>query len=311
MEKVTKKLSEEIFRIPPPKEFNSNRYTEWLNQLKQKFNETTKYDEKIYLLTTLPMSWTSNEIRNFFSVPRYMADKVKELVSLKGPYSYPEKKRHYQLPQETKDLVVEFYKNDKISRVMAGRKDYVSVKVESGERIHEQKRLILFNLNEAYTLFKEEYPNVKVGFTRFFMLRPKEVQLFGPKGTHFVCVCSVHQNVKLMFDCFKEISSFSSYKECMLSILCTLPTPNCYFNECASCPLIDELSSNLTQAFDDNAQENVTFNRWKKTDGCQLETITKPVNDFVEDFCNGLSNLKIHSFIAKQQGEHLINTKKI
>lgn len=36
--------------------------------------------------------------------------------------------------------------------------------------------------------------NVKIGFTKFAMLRPKEYVLTGSSGTHSVCVCVTHQN---------------------------------------------------------------------------------------------------------------------
>lgn len=64
--------------------------------------------------------------------------------------------------------------------------------------MHIQKRLILNNLKELYSLFKERYPSVKVGFSKFAQLRPEECVLAGTSGTRSVCVCVMHQNVKLM-----------------------------------------------------------------------------------------------------------------
>lgn len=46
-------------------------------------------------------------------------------------------------------------------------------------------------------------------------------------------------------------------------------------------------------------------NRW-----VNLELITKPCYDFIKDFCDGLLKLKTHSFIAKEQSEHLDTMKK-
>jgi hypothetical protein len=58
---------------------------------------------------------------------------------------------------------------------------------------------VLCNLKEAYTNFKEKYPNLEVGFSKFSELRPKQCVLAGSSGTHSVCVCTTHQNMKLMF----------------------------------------------------------------------------------------------------------------
>ena len=58
----------------------------------------------------------------------------------------------------------------------------------------------LCNLQELYTAFKEKYPNVNIGFSKFCAFRSKWCVLAGSKMTHSVCVCSVHQNVVLLVD---------------------------------------------------------------------------------------------------------------
>ena len=56
----------------------------------------------------------------------------------------------------------------------------------------------LCNLQELYTAFKENYPNVNIGFSKFSTLRPKWCILLSSKMTQSVCVCSAHQNVVLL-----------------------------------------------------------------------------------------------------------------
>ena len=77
----------------------------------------------------------------------YMARKSKDLVKEKGVLSLPGPKPGPSLPLETADIVHEFYEYDDISRVMSGKKDFVSVKQE-GKRVHVQKRLMLSNSRE-------------------------------------------------------------------------------------------------------------------------------------------------------------------
>ena len=85
--------------------------------------------------------------------------------------------------------VHDFYKSEAVSRVMPGRKDYVSVK-KGDARVHEQKHLVLCNLNEAYLLFKVNLPHLTIGFSNFAELRPKECVLAGAADTHSICVCT-------------------------------------------------------------------------------------------------------------------------
>ena len=77
---------------------------------------------------------------------------------------------------------------------MPGKKDYVSV----AKNVHKQQRLLLCNLKELYSAFKERYPDAKVGFSKFCSLRPKSCISVGSSGTHSVCVCTSHQNAQLL-----------------------------------------------------------------------------------------------------------------
>ena len=93
--------------------------------------------------------------------------------------------------------MIAFYKDEKLSRLMPGKKDFLLVR-EDGKRLHAQKRLLLCNLKEVYQLFVSRHPDMKIGFSKFAELRPKECVIAGSSGTHSVCVCTTHQNVKLM-----------------------------------------------------------------------------------------------------------------
>lgn len=105
---------------------------------------------------------------------------------------------------DTVKRVREFYLHDEISHVCPGKRDYVTIN-ENNVKIAEQRRLLLMNLDEAYQLFKEKYPTLKVGFSKFASLRPPQCILaLDSGGTHSVCVCIYHQNVKLIFDPMKK-----------------------------------------------------------------------------------------------------------
>ena len=78
--------------------------------------------------------------------------------------------------------------------MMPGQKDFVSI----GRNKHMQKRLFLCNLKELYAQFKQQHPDTAVGFSKFCSLRPKCYTLVGPSGSHFVCVCTIHQNITLL-----------------------------------------------------------------------------------------------------------------
>ena len=107
----------------------------------------------------------------------------------------------------------------------------MSVRTAEG-RITVQKRLILMNLRELYRLFKDSYPEHKVGFSKFAELRPNNCVLAGANGTHSVCVCTTHQNIKLMMYTIKlgELTtsdgiSLQSYQHCIAQVICNPEVP--------------------------------------------------------------------------------------
>ena len=57
------------------------------------------------------------------------------------------------LPLTTVNLVKDFYD---ISRILPGKKDFVSVR-QGDQRVHVQKRLLLGNLKKVYQQFKKKH----------------------------------------------------------------------------------------------------------------------------------------------------------
>ena len=290
---------------------------EIIEQLKEKFSTTTERSVKVQILTILPMSWSIEKVQTEFGASNFMVRKAKQLVKEKGILSSPDPQPGHSLVKETVNLVVAFYESDSSSRMMPGKKDFVSVKGEYG-RSHIQKRLILSNLKELYRDFKQKNPHVRIGFSKFAELRPKHCVLAGASGTHSVCVCTIHQNVKLMLHGVKlqelttgEDLPQSSYHHCIAQIICNPPLPECYFGECNFCPGIEGLKETLFSILDKCLIDNVTFKQWTSVDRSTLETLSMSSDDFVELFCEKLVALRSHSFVASQQSQFHESCKQL
>lgn len=164
---------------------------------------------------------------------------MKDLVAEQGILCSVGKKKGRSLDLQIEESVCNFYREPDVSKELPGKKDCKSVK-NGDERVIKQKRLILGNLREIYSLFNERYPNLKIGFSKFASLRPPECVLAGAPGTHTVCVCAIHQNFKLKFEgaSFGEILTnegqkvFESYRELLKYNLCDNPTESCFSGKC-------------------------------------------------------------------------------
>lgn len=58
----------------------------------------------------------------------------------------------------------------------------------------------------------------KISFSAFAKLKPKNCILAGAAGTHSVCVCVIHQNVKLMLDAI-DVEVLTKAQKCQSKII--------------------------------------------------------------------------------------------
>ena len=238
----------------------------------------------------------------------------KKIAIEKGILSDTTPKSHPYLDKEVVDLIINFYELDENSRVMPGKKDFVSVKID-GKRVQMQKRLLLINLKELFQLLKEKYPGMKCSFTKFASLRPKYCVLAGASGTHSVCVCTIHENSKLLVEGsnMKSLTAHTnnplkSYHDCLKIMICVEPTDNCYFGKCSKCPGAEHFISELENIFEENYIDEITYRQWKNVDRTTLHLMISPVDEYLQKLQTNLEKLLLHSFLVKKQNEFM--TKK-
>ena len=90
---------------------------------------------------------------------------------------------------------------------------------QAKQRIHIRKRLGLNNLREVYQLFKDRVSTETVGFSKCADPQPNPCILAGASATHPLCVCTIHQNVKLMMLGVHDLTAYidvphSTYHNC-------------------------------------------------------------------------------------------------
>ena len=106
------------------------------------------------------------------------------------------------------------------------------------------------------------------------------------------------------------MGKIKTYTDCLQMIICSPSSPDCFFSNCVSCPGTKKDRELLEKSYEDNAIETVTYRQWISVERCNLETIKKPVREFVDVFCEELPVLLRHHFIAKEQCAFLRHTKE-
>ncbi|KAH9374681.1 hypothetical protein HPB48_000154 [Haemaphysalis longicornis] len=160
---------------------------------------------------------------DFFGAPERHARDAVKLRSESGVLSVPPRRKGRPLSEEIKEAVRKFYEDDAVSYCLPGKKDVI--------RGH-QKRLLLMNLRELHEEWKKT-SQFKCGFSSFASLRPPHCVLAGGSGTHTVCVCLEHQNIKLMLH---AAGINTTTQEILTKTVCDLDNEACMVNKCASCP---------------------------------------------------------------------------
>lgn len=101
------------------------------------------------------------------------------------------------------------------------------------------------SVKEPFTLFKSENPSVKISKSKFYQLRPKNVQLTC-EMPHNVCVCKYHANFYFIVETVhKKDSSFpKNNTELMPKVCCNIEDEKCMTGSCENCksqlqPLMD------------------------------------------------------------------------
>ena len=253
--------------------------------------------EKINILTLTPESWSLRKTARGFKVSKTTARKARILREEKGILAVPQPVIGKRLSEKTVNSVLEFYQNDEYSRQLPGKKDCVSI----GKNVHVSKRLILCNLKELYTAFKDKHPDLKISFSKFASLRPKWCITVGPKGTHSVCVCTAHQNVKLLLS---SVNLSKDYHELLELIVCNRNSKEWMIHCCESCPGVSAvkkiIEGELMKADDDGQVDDyddveITFQQWTTSDRAELISCTLPLDEFIELLCEQLDEMASYS----------------
>ena len=264
---------------------------------------TLTYRKKVQILTLIPESWTIKFASNYFGVSEYLVRQARELKNSSGILAIPEKKTGKALQKSTIEQVISFYEDDEHSRLMPGKKDYVSIQ----RNVHKQKRLLLCNLKELYALFKKQYPESMIGFSKFCGLRPKWCVTVGSNGTHSVCVCTIHQNAILMVEAAK---TDKSYKDMIDMVVCSRQNRRCMVHRCDKCPGTEPLRSYLQTTLDEEMNDEISFQQWQSTDRTKLVKQSMGVNEYIDLLIEALDALTPHSYIAKCQAKYLKSRKE-
>lgn len=276
-----------------------------IDELKEKLR-LSSHAQKIQILTLAPDSWAKEKIVEEFGVTDYMVRQARKLKKTAGVLALPTGKVGKKLSEQVTQRVEALYEDDEFSRQCPGKKDFVSVRI-NGEKVHKQKRLLLCNLRELFAAYRLKN-GLEIGFSKFCELRPKWCMTVGAAGSHSVCVCTMHQNIKLML--FSSPVSLD-YKALMEKMVCDIESKECMLHRCEDCAGKEGILEYMTNAFCElDPDESVEFKQWVHTDRDTIETRQLPLDEFISELSEKIFNLTSHHYTAKHQSAYLRLSKE-
>lgn len=234
-------------------------------------------------------------------VVQKLAENIKLRVKLPSHPSH-----HSALPEETVHTVKAFFENDSISRVSPGKADFCTIKGDDGQKRQIRKRHMVMTISEAYSLFKEEHPDVVIGKSKFAELRPVHV-LIVSKMPHNVCGCKYHNNIILLMESLHrkipEMIPLYSREELFKLCVCNTESEECLSGLCEECE--DTLFHvNVINKVDNSTlKEKIKWFQWMEDEDGYL--VKSPLSGTLHEALNSM-NAQLpkfiwHSFIKERQ----------
>lgn len=247
--------------------------------------------------------------------PRHKKEVVRKLFQLHvspsaSASSSPTPGRSTAIACETVQLVTDFYIRDDVTRQAPGRKDAVTVRGADGIKSKLQVRHMMYSINETYQLFKEEYPNTKIGSSKFAELRPKNV-LLSCKLPHNVCLCKYHENFILAVNALHKVhNSFPQYSNTFSDTMVCFPsTTECWFGQCDNCSNSKMFKLSYSHIIEDEEATHATWHVWKTEstggkDGQIVKVVEDGMSDELFNYIEGLvPQFLEHSFVKRKQAQ--------
>ena len=199
----------------------------------------------------------------------------------------------------------------------------MTVKI-NGEKKSVRKYLLSDTLKNLFNKFQIEYPEVKIGFSKFVELRPKNCKFVGCKNMHAICLCIACENPRLMIatsllgdlTAFAEIvnkidGSKLKLEDIVVYVSCEKKDDECADLDCQICSdRMKDIFGRIKAQLEDLNVEEIEYEQWKSDDYSRMWT----VNCSTEEFCGKLEGairayLK-HLHINKNQSWTFSNFKK-
>lgn len=291
--------------LPGPSVDNS-QMDELLGNIRQAYVACKTIQERCRVLTLLPSSLSQGEIQR--TIPEatiYLIRKSKKLRENGGVWAtYDQYAGRNIIDPEHVKIALEYYLNDDLDcSIQSPRpRDVVRVRGADGTNL-VPKRYMSRTIRESYLKLREAHPEVKIGLTKFYSLRPAHV-VTSPYREE--CVCVHCANYELCMSAISHVSEEApTLQDITLLCLCKTQTRLCILGKCELCPGADALTIDTLKLSADAEEIEATV--WEHN---ALRNLVLRTDDFLALVRKWLFGYISHDYVRSAQ-RSAIWTEKI
>ena len=180
---------------------------------------------------------------------RRVSDRVRDSQKV----SYTRKLQKNSVVQNLKSNIEEFLCRDDNSRIKAGKKSTVT---KGG--IKKQRRLLSDTLQNLHAKYLTEFPDIKISYTMFSMLRPFYVLRPSVRDRES-CLCKKHENLVFKAEKLYQNGVLKSKDIMALTkeLTCNSTSKACMYRDCADC------KNKTLETYEHDSTKMIDWFEWK------------------------------------------------
>lgn len=271
-----------------------------LVNLRKVFDDSNQQEQE-KLLTMLPSTWGRERTAKWFGSSKHQARKSIALKVYSDTASFSEDRRgNKPLDDQTVAMIQQFYTSDDVSRETSNKKQVVR---PPPSRDPVALRFLHLTVGETFEKFKTLHPDIKIGRSKFFSLKPSWVR---DRTPHKNCLCIQHANADLLLQAVRNsLQSHVAMDELVQESVCKSPSEKCYYRSCIDCKNI-QASFILTDGFDFELEESATWSVWKKMGPrYELLHIDGPLRVLLNEIDAIWPSFITHQFYTRKQRDYI------
>ena len=265
-------------------------------------------------------------LRKMLKVRKNLKTSVKQPAECWQPRA--RKTRKDSIPETVKERVKAFYLSPDISREVPDKRSVIKIKDQEASKVlilprHNMSR----SIQEAFDLYKQSYPDDKLGFTSFHKLRPKQVKKLSETNRR-TCLCQKCCNAALKAEALQKFAKAECTAEIAQTVitvkhdvikatLCNYeseyPRKVCLERLCKECSA-HLIADRYGPIVEQNKGKQIKWNKWEQIaitkDGNTKKVISCVTKDtsleeFLDEYVEDMQELPIHVFRATWQHKQM------